>query len=187
MKQKKNGFTLLELLVVAGILSIISVVIAQVFFTTMRSNTKSEVLKDVKQNGDYAADVMVRLIQNATSVSATCSEIGEDPTPVSSLVLYDRANNTTTFSCVEDSGIYRVASVSASQTVYLTNSNVTLATSEGVSECSTSTLGFSCRSVGGIPSSILISFRLQQKGTAQSVAEQGSVSFQTSASVRNNY
>jgi len=67
-----KGFTLIEILVSVSIVGILSLVISQAFFTTLRSNAKTELMKEIKQNGDYAMQTMVRLIQNAGGVSQPC-------------------------------------------------------------------------------------------------------------------
>jgi len=62
------GFTLVEILVVVGILGIIAVVASTIFFTTIRSSSKTKTLTKVKENGDYALSVMERLIRDSEEV-----------------------------------------------------------------------------------------------------------------------
>jgi len=49
LRSGSKGFTLLEILISISIAASVSILIAQVFFTTSRTNTKTELLKDVKQ------------------------------------------------------------------------------------------------------------------------------------------
>ena len=48
----KHGFTLIELLVAAGVISFVSVIITQVLFSSIHLNTKTEVIKELKQTGE---------------------------------------------------------------------------------------------------------------------------------------
>lgn len=167
------GFTLLELLISVAIIALLSVVMSQVFISTIRTNTKTEILKEVKQNGDLALESMVRMIQNAEMI--TCD------TP-QSLSIVNPDSNTTTLACVADGEAMRLASASASTTVYLSSKLVTL----GGSSCGTSTLTFTCAGGTGVRTSVMISFRLAQTGAPGDQFETASESFQTSAAMRNN-
>lgn len=161
-----------------AILAIISVVLSQVFITTVRTNTKTELLKDIKQSGDFAMETMVRMIQNAREVTSSCSISG---TALTSVSLINEDFGETSFSCLYDGTSTRIASVSANGTAYLSSDNVTL----GGSSCGESTLAFTCYGSAGIPTSITISFTLAQGGVAAHAFEQTSESFQTSATMRN--
>lgn len=167
------GFTLLELLVSVAIISILSIVMSQVFISTIRTNTKTEILKEVKQNGDSAIESMVRMIQNAQIVTCNTTR---------SLAIVNPDGFTTTLACLADGTAMRLASSSASTTVYLSSKKVTLG---GVS-CDTSTLLFTCTSATGMPSSVMISFRLAQTGAPGAQFETASETFQTTAAMRNN-
>lgn len=173
----KRGFSLLELLVSISIIAVLGTVISQVLFTTLRTNTKTEILKEVKQNGDIALETIQRLIQGARSVSSTCSDTG---TTATSLAIVDRNGETITFSCVLDGTATRIASTSASGTEYLTNKTVTLGET-----CVGTSLQFVCTGGGSAPPSIQISFQLTQTGTPGAQYEQGQIQFQSSVSLRN--
>jgi len=187
-----QGFTLLELLVVSVILALLSVIIAQVFFTTMRTNSKTETVRDVKGNGDRAIDTMNRLIQNAKSVQmpSSCPEYPLVGTTIKKIILTNFDEGVTTLKCVQEVvggvSIARIASSSATQTVYLMNSNVSVYDPIGsANACTNNALAFTCSSVGTIPSSITIKFTLHQANSAASVVDTSSGSFQTSVIVRN--
>lgn len=174
----QSGFTLLEMVVSLAIVAIVSTVLSQVFIATLRTNTKTEILKDVKQTGEIALETMVRQIQNAKSVTTSCDYAGITS---QSITLVNADNGETTLGCVLDGTTTRLASISAQGTQYLTTPNVTM----GGSTCSTSTLEFLCKGGAGVSSSVTISFQLAQSGVAVGVFEQSSESFQTSASMRN--
>lgn len=172
------GFTLLEVLVAVGVVGVASVLIAQVFFATTRSNTKTELLKNVKQNGDFAVGVVNRLIRNATAITTACSTTGTTTTTIS---LTNPDGNTTTLGCLLDGAVTRIASVSATATDYLTDSALTL----GGSACNGSSLSFVCTTPSGQPTTVTVSFTLSQKGTPVAQFEKSSASFQTTVAIRN--
>ena len=106
-----------------GIVAIMGVLISQVFFTTTRSNAKAEVLKNVKQNGDFAAELMGRMIRNANAITTTCADTGSTTT---SITLTNPNGGSTAFGCLLDGTVMRIASTSAGRTDYLTDSGLTL-------------------------------------------------------------
>jgi prepilin-type N-terminal cleavage/methylation domain-containing protein len=173
-----TGFTLIELIVTVAAIAIISTVLSQIFFTTLRTNAKTEILKEVKQNGDLVQESMVRMIQNAQGLVSSCDAVGVES---ASLELINQDGNTTTLTCIEDEDGTRIASVSAASTDFLTSAAVTLG---GVS-CDDSTLTFVCKGGVGVRSSVTISFSLAQKGTSPNQFDTASSNFQTSATTRN--
>lgn len=180
MKQSntQSGFTLLEMVVSIAIVAMMSVVLSQVFIVTLRTNTKTELLKDMKQTGELTLEAMVRLIQNAKSVTTPCDYSG---TTSQSITLVNQDNGETTLECVLDGAITRLASTSAQGVQYLTTPNVTM----GGTSCGTSTLEFVCKGGAGVSSSVTVSFQLAQSGVAAGVFEQSSETFQTTAGMRN--
>lgn len=173
----QSGFTILELIVSVGAIALMSMVLSQVFFSTLRTNTKTELLKDVKQNGDIAQETMVRMIQNAISVTSPCDAIGTEST---SIDILNPDGATTTLGCALDGTVTRLASSSASNTYYLSSSNVSL----GGTTCATSTIEFVCVGGAGRQSTVTISFSLAQKGTPVDQFEKASGAFQTSVTTR---
>jgi len=192
LKSHKKGFTLVELLVVAVILGLLSVVIAQVFFSTMRTNSKTEIVRDVKENGDRAIDTMTRLIQNAKSIElpSSCPERPLAGSTLDEITLQHFDESITILKCVESvvNGVTvaRIASSSASQTVYLTSHNVSVFDQTGnTNACSNNALAFTCSSVGTVPTYITVHFMLRQANSSASVENISSASFQTVVTVRN--
>lgn len=188
MKQiLKKGFTLMELLVVVIILTLMSVVVAQVFFTTMRSNNKTETLREVKQNGDQVMETITRFVQNAKFIQmpSSCPERPLVGQTIDSVTLTNVDGGQTVFACEVNGGIARIASKSA-QTSYLTNTNVSLMDPVGkTNACTNHALAFTCTSVGGSPSYITIGFVLRQKNSSASVVDTASESFKTTVTLRN--
>ncbi|MCL4359667.1 prepilin-type N-terminal cleavage/methylation domain-containing protein [Patescibacteria group bacterium] len=175
----RSGFTLLEVVIATGIIALLSVVLVQTFITAARSNTKTELLKDIKQNGDFALGIMVRMIHNSTAVTSSCASGG---TSLASLTISNPDSGKTTFVCSSDGTAARIASVSGTTTTYLTSNTVSL----GGANCSAATLAFVCTTVGGKPDHINVSFTLSQVGTAQSLFAAASDVFDTTVTVRND-
>lgn len=175
--KQSAGFTLLELLVSIAAIALMSIILSQVFFSTLRTNTKTELLKDVKQNGDIAQEIMVRAIQNAKSVSSSCSN---DGVASQSIDIVNADGDAKTLGCALDGAVTRIA-MTGSSTEYLTSSNVTL----GGASCAGSSLAFVCKGGAGSQSTITMTFSLAQKGTPVDQFEKASGSFQTSATTRN--
>jgi len=171
----KKGFTLLELLVAAGVMSFVSVIITQVLFSSIHLNTKIEVIKELKQTGEMTLGIMTRMIQNAAAATCDTSTY---------ITITGQDGGITTLECVDDaeSGVTRIASNSA----YLTNSNVTLIDDSGRSGCTYNPLQFICVGEGGIPNSISVSFRIRQKNLAATSYESAFETFQTTISLRNS-
>jgi len=172
MVNKNKGFTLVEILVVVGILGIIAVVASTIFFTTLRSSGKTKVLTKVKQNGDYALSVMERLIKDSQEVvTNTDNKICESGM---NYLKFKRADgNTIEFGCLEEGTANgRIASNSAR----LTSSEVK------VDSCS-----FDCSWLGTkfYPKTVTIKFTLSQFGATVRPEEQATINFQTTISTRN--
>ena len=178
-KADTKGFTVLEMVVSIAIVSLVVVVLSQVFFVTLRTNAKTEISKDMKQNGELALESMVRMIQRAKNITSPCISTG---TTSQSISIVNNDNGVTTLECVLDGSVVRLASSSASGTTYLTSQNVTL----GGTTCSESTLEFVCFGASGLPGSVTISFQLSKSGMSSLSFEQSSESFQTTATMRNN-
>lgn len=174
MNTNAQGFTLVEILVSVVIVSMLSVFIVQTFFTTVRTSTKTEVLKEVKQNGDFAIDVMTRMIQNAQSiVSCSANQI--------QIINPDRLS--TVFSSVTDSSLCRIASNSGLLNAgFLTNENVTLVGGS----CPTS-LVFTCGMIGNTYTTIGVSYTIKQVtgGTGATGFDVAQADFQTAIQLRN--
>jgi len=165
ISKNANGFTLIELLVVTTLLGIISTGIAQIFFTILKGGAKAEILKEAKQNGDYALSIMERMVRNASAVD--CASAPD------SIEITNPDFNTTTFSLTGG----KIASSSASNNGFLTGGTVFV-----------SGLTFGCiQSSGGIPSVVTISFTVSQppkSGVTPNPKETASVFFKTTVSLR---
>lgn len=173
MNKNRQGFTLMEILISVGILAILGTLIAQVLFTTAHVNKKTEILTDIKQDGNFALDVIGRMVRSARSIDV-CGG-GE-------LQITNPNNNKTTFKCFLDGTAARIASESASHPrVYLTSGNVSLSSS---GDCN-NTIAFACSPSVAPQNQVTVTFTLGQLGVAGSAYESGSASFQNTIGMRN--
>lgn len=65
---KKNGFTLIEILVAMAIVAIIGVIFVTIFANTLRGSNKSQVLAVIKQNGQAILENISKSIRGADSI-----------------------------------------------------------------------------------------------------------------------
>lgn len=132
-KIKKNGFSLIEILVALTLISIISVIVTQAVLSSVRGAKRSDSDTKIRQNISYAVTIMERQLRNSKSV--TCSP---DNTSITVTDLREQ-----TYNFFRDQTGF-IASGSAN--VRLTNSDIDV-----------TVLTFSCVApVGNTPSSIII-------------------------------
>ncbi len=65
---KKNGLTLVEVLVVMAVLSITGIFILNIFSQSLKGSNKTQILGVIKQNGQAVLDTMDNTIRNADNV-----------------------------------------------------------------------------------------------------------------------
>lgn len=100
----QKGFSLIEMLVVIFIFAILGVVLTQSLGLSIRGTQKSESIDLVKENLEYTANTMERLLRNAIDINDTSTN--------SNLLVYtDEYGEETRFEC--DSATTYVASGSA--------------------------------------------------------------------------
>lgn len=171
---KKTGFTLIEILVVVGILGIIAFIGTNMFFTILKGSTKTRVLAEVKQNGNYALGVMERMIRNARKIE-------ECQVSADHIKIQNPDEDWTDFLCCgspsliasESGGL--TCSDSGIENARLTSSNVQVS-------CGTF---ISCTQATGGPPVITINFTLSQLGSPPRPEEQARVDFGTTVTLRN--
>ena len=121
-----KGFSLVEILVVITIFGIVGVLATQGLFLTFRGTRKSDSVRQVREELNYATAVMERLLHNALSGP------GRVDCPVSYAGLRveytDLQNQSASFSCEDIAGVGYVASRSArltSENIMITDCNFT--------------------------------------------------------------
>lgn len=99
--QKNRGFTLVEMVVTAALVGILSVGIVSVFISTVQGGKTARAQANVKTQGDYAITSMERSIRNATSLpvcsadshTITFQYLGTDGVPVTQEYRYYEATD----------------------------------------------------------------------------------------------
>jgi len=179
IKKDKDGFTLIEMLVVVTVLGVIVVLVTEILFTIVRSANKSRLTTDAKQNGEYALAVMSKMIRNAKTVTCDSSS-----GTASEITILNPDFNSTTFEFVTDPLVdnVRVASSSAGVREYLTSSKVTIPAGTASFECIPSILP--SNHVDGYPDTIIINFQLTTVGNYRE-EEKINLTFKTTVITRN--
>ncbi len=174
-----KGFTLIEILIALLLVSALAVLASTSFFTLLKGAVKSETLKEVKQNGEYAIGVLELKIRNARSIGSTC-----DGSIQSSIQIQNPDQTTTTFSCVTDAqaGVRRLRQSTGGVNTYLTNTQVTIS-----QNCNTPNVSFTCTTdaIDGKSKTVAVSFILSQANAAAPVPEQATETFRTEVALRN--
>jgi len=160
----KDGFTLIEMMVTIAIVGVVAVITTGFLFSSISGSGKAEIGKEARQNGNYALNVMQRMILNSKSVS--CPAGGKQ------IDVRDINDNLTEFFCDDDpdNEKFKISSNSAD----LTGDNV------AVSGCD-----FSCVTFAGKPSRVSIEFSVSQKGVSSRPSESGKIDFKTEVMTRN--
>ena len=74
-KFKNNGFTLVELLVVFGILALVGGMMSDLFAGILKGVNKSNVINEIKQNGSYVINYFDRVVRNSSSIIYDSSKV----------------------------------------------------------------------------------------------------------------
>jgi len=160
---------------VVAILATVGIVAANMFFQTLKGSAKAELVKQVKQEGDYAISIMEKMIRNAKSVESTCPSTGVIG---SSIMIKNPDEGITTFECTGSGDDTHLASSSAIATV-------TRLTTNKVKVWSDCGQFVRCTQSGFSPPVVEIKFSLSQPGSPARPEEQATVDFQTTVSLRN--
>jgi prepilin-type N-terminal cleavage/methylation domain-containing protein len=161
--KSRQGYTLIELVVVAGILGIIGVVSVGLFLSTILGGGKSTALNDVRSNGDYAITQMERMIRGARQIVGTCEA------DMTSLEIKNSDGGSTIFTSIDS----RIASNSG----YLTSDDILLATGGN--------LIFNCVSSSSkSPEIVTIEFTLQKGDPASPNRDYAQADFSTTVQIR---
>lgn len=67
---KQSGFSLVEAIVVLGILVIIGSIITGILYTTLRSANKSKIINAASLSGNYALSVITDIVNSSSQITA---------------------------------------------------------------------------------------------------------------------
>lgn len=169
LRQKKNGFTIIELLVTVGILAVVGVISTGIFFIVLRNNARSTIEGRIKQKGEFVLGVIERMVRGATEIENAASFCDDSYHDSFSIISLD--SQTTEFICTE--------------TEISSNSAVLLGALEEVEiDCDR----FVSCSLGenGTPM-ITINFSLNEGGALALPFQRAAINFQTSVVPRNYF
>lgn len=168
------GYTVIELLAVVSILIIVSGIVIEILYSTLRGSAKTKITTDISQNGNYAISVISDIIVDSVDITkingADIPDCTASPQGLS-ITLKRLSGNFTTLACDNNT----IASDGAS----LINTNL--------AEVVDGTCSFYCSQLSNdsyaIPI-VRVTFKLQDKGTGLSETKASST-FETSVSLRN--
>lgn len=179
----RKGFTLLELLVAIGVVTLLMPVLFSIFFATLQSQTAVAILSQVKRDGDGALSTLEYLIKNrafaiysdAGGTTEVCSTVSGFSTPTSSATVYFADSAGTLFSFALDGN--RIASYSASispNPAYLTSTKVVA-----------SNFSISCNRTSSFsPPIVSVSFTVANPASATRHEEKATLNYQTKIKLR---
>lgn len=161
---KHQGFSLIELIVVIGLLSLLTLAISSIMLTSILSSNRVRLTTKIKQSGNYALGQIQNMIRNAKSLE-TCNSVDSE------LILTNQDGGSTAVVMeIDAGGINRVASNSG---IYLTPETINV-----------STFSINCEPSDETPALIKISFDLHTAN--KSISRQNpSLHFETSINLRN--
>jgi len=183
-KKRKNGFTLVELLIGLSVISLIIPIVFSLFFLVLQSKAKILILQEVKKNGDYTLSTMQYFIKNRAikiynsdlKTNEVCTTASGFSTPSSSDYVYFADADDNLFYFQLASG--KVASYSAvisPNPQYLTNTKTTV-----------SNLTITCSRSGTFsPPIVSVSFTVTNPPSAVKHEEKATLNYQTKIKLRN--
>lgn len=179
MKRYMSGFTIIELLVVMAIVVIISGVVGDAFFSSLKGGSKTTITNLAKESGDQAISIMENTVKTAVKISPLCPS-GTGFTAQSTITVTSSDKSTTTYTCPSPPGRIgiQIIPVTPTPTViqFLTSNSVL------VTGCS-----FSCIKQIDAPAVLKISFTVTQQNPNATYRpeEQVTIPFETSVVMRN--
>src|SRR3990167_2752750 len=93
----QKGFSLLEMVVVLSVFALLAVISSQALILTLQGAKKSSNLATVRENVDFAMQIIERQLHNASEVTP-CPNVDSQ-----TLTYKDQNGEVSTFSCIEDS------------------------------------------------------------------------------------
>jgi len=153
------------------VLAVASLVSTSIFFTSLKSSTKSKLEAELKEKGQFVLTAITRLIRSASSIAdddLSCSSAGITRNQIT---IVDQEGQETTFICDEAAG--EIASQSANSAVLLTGVNL---------DCSQFV---TCQWIGPSSAQITVRFTISSGNLAQEPDRASQLEFETSVVPRN--
>lgn len=118
--KKHQGFTLIELVLYIGIVSIILTTVTSLLIAIFSARSKSQTVSEVEQNGNVAIQIISQVLRNATSINTPTQ--GNSGSSLS-INVTDSAKSPTVFDI--SNGVLRITE-GTSQPVNLTSNRITV-------------------------------------------------------------
>jgi prepilin-type N-terminal cleavage/methylation domain-containing protein len=159
----KRGFSLIELTVVIGLLSVLTLAISMVMLTSIITSNRVRTTTKVKQAGNYAMGQMQGMLRSSKAIT-DC----------------DNTDETITF-VNPDGGVTQLLSQSDGSHTRIASNSGTYLTPDTTS---TTSFGITCEPTESDPTLIKVSFELQDTHTTRAT-ENPILHFETSINLRN--
>jgi len=160
----KSGFSLIELIVVIGLLSLLTLAISSIMLTSVMTSARIRTATKVKQAGNYAIGQLQGLLRNAKLVTS-CDSANNTIT-----IVNPDGGTTQILAELDDQGVTRIASNSG---VYLTPVSI-----------NANTFSLICDPSDTEPTLVKLAFDLQDTQTAKAT-QNPILHFETSTNLRN--
>lgn len=168
---KKLGFSLIELTVVIGLLSLLILAISSTMLMSIVSSNRIRTVTKVKQAGNYALGQLQSMIRSAKSITS-CISSANSSTPSITLINQD-GGSTLIITDLDADATYRIASISATSSPTLTPANIDV-----------QDFSITCEPSDIEPSLIKLSFNLKDLREGRAT-ESPILKFETSVNLRN--
>lgn len=159
----KKGFSLIELIVVIGLLSLLMLAISSTMLMSIVSSNRIRTVSTVKNAGNYALGQLQTMIRSAKTVT-TCDST------TSTITVVNSDGGSTSFASIDVGTYTRIASNSA----YLTPENIDV-----------TLFDLTCEPTDTDPTLVKISFDLKDKLVTRRTIENPLLHFETSINLRN--
>ncbi len=186
IKNFDRGYTLIELLAVIAIVVVVGVIVAGILISSLRGGSKSNVLDNVRQNGNHAITQMSKMIIYAQSFNGVSTNGGfyktncyqaipPSPSPTPAPIAYK---------------YIKITSFDGGQTIFSCSGSTIASNGASLIDISTTSLVscyFSCTQTNfGQAPTIGINFTLSQNTSSNFAEKQATIPFETSITIRNN-
>jgi prepilin-type N-terminal cleavage/methylation domain-containing protein len=162
---KKSGFSLIELTVVIGLLSLLILAISSTMLMSIVSSNRIRTITKVKQSGNYALGQIQGMLRSAKSVTSCVPNTVDPSNPSVTFINPDGG---------ETQFLLEVDRISSNSGIYLTPENI-----------EASSLNLTCEPTTTEPTLIKVSFDLMNKLTTGQSINNPILHFETSINLRN--
>ena len=180
---KRSGFSLIELLVVIGIISFTLPVMFSLFFASLQSQTKVLILQEVKRNGDSALDIIGNLIKSrgyaiysdqALTTEVCSTKTGTQTASSSATVYFTDPDGASFYFAPNGTKIASYSAIINPNPYDLTNNRVVV-----------SNFSISCNRTSSLsPPLVSISFSINQPTTDTRQEQRATLNYQTKIKLR---